>query len=864
MNKCQYFTIFSLLLFMMPIKSVMAEEFKLSNNIIPTSQIIKLMLDPESGKYSGETTITINITKPSTEIKLYSKNLLINSALIKSKKNKETLTLVNTNKYDITSFSAKNTLLTGKHQLLLSFEGKYTNTGDGLFKVIENNENYLFTQFQSMLTRTVFPSFDQPNFKIPFQFHIRVPTGYLAISNTPQMKLSSHDGWDTYIFEPTAPIYTDILSFAVGKFDSINIPNMPIPSKIYVVKGKLADTTYVKKHIGNIFEKVETFFSTQYPYKKLDIIAVPNFSSGAMENAGLIYFKEDFLLLGEVPTISQQKYSLKLIAHEISHMWFGNLVTMQWWNDLWLNESFAEWLARKIVTTNYPELSAELDLPQIRSLFDDNVDTQLPIRRNVKSKTDADSMGGIVYDKGNAVLNMVELYVGEDIFRQAVIAYISEYKNGNATLQNFVKHIELASHKNLTNFFSSFLEQPGFPLLSLKVNDDKLLISQQPFSANNNDKVKMLWHIPVILKFLTDEGIITKSIFLNQQTTAISLPKNVNAIFPDAKAVGYYRYVIPNKDENFIKNNIFMLNNKEKLAWIDNNTHLINIAKRAYVDVLSIKIALLSDSSLNKKIATDIIRDIDFSYTDFIPVELQEKYSLYIAKQLQKRLKAVEWHSNSNSNSKNTIADESLNAALLNLAGSRLRNKKAINFAKENYQAVLFEKSSLDSSMSKAVLEVVAANSTEVEYLLFEKAYLKTKNSNLKSNILTAMGYFSSPDIVNRYYDFLLSGKVPIDDISYRFQYPSFNPNLRLHVLNYIDNNKGKILQRINQKQWFPYNFYTSCEENIRTRVNQVFSSWVVEIPGLKEKLNIVDKTIKQCINSRAQNIVQLQKQLLK
>jgi hypothetical protein len=205
-----------------------------------------------------------------------------------------------------------------------------------------------------------------------------------------------------------------------------------------------------------------------------------------------------------------------------------------------------------------------------------------------------------------------------------------------------------------------------------------------------------------------------------------------------------------------------------------------------------------------------------------------------------------------------------MKASLLSLAGGRLGNRSAINFAENNYMDILSEQSSLDPSISSAVLDVIAANKSEAEYLLFEKAYLKTTNSNLKANILTAMGYFSSPKIVNRYYDFLLSGQVPTDEISYRFQYPAFNPALRHHVIDYIEANKDKILKHINQQQWFPYNFYTSCKENIRVRVNQVFSTWIKDIPGLKEKLNTVDETIKQCISSRAKNVFQLSKLLSK
>ena len=860
MNSFRCFNVFSLFFCsVLPMLGI-AEEFKLSNDIIPSSQVIELNLDPNLGNYSGTTTIDINIVKPTSIVKIYSKNLSITTVVIANGNNNKKLAVIGTNKYNITSLLAKNIIPKGKYQISLSFKGAYTKTGSGLFKVTEGNETYLFTQFQAMLARSVFPSFDQPNFKIPFQFKISVPKGYAALSNTPQMQQSKHGDWNTFVFEPTAPIYSDVLAFAVGNFDSIEIPNMPVPSRLYVVKGKQAQAKYAIKHIGNIFKEVETFFSMKYPYKKLDMVAVPNYANAAMENVGLIYFKEDFILLNETPSIHQQKNILKLIAHEISHMWFGNLVTMQWWNDLWLNESFSEWLARKIVIATFPELSANLDLPQIRSLADDNVNTQLPIRRMVKSKADADSMGAIVYDKGNAILNMVEHYVGEENFRQAVITYLLEYKNINATLQNFVKHIEEVSEKDLSGFFSSFLEQPGFPLISLKVDDERLLISQQPFGASDQDKKKMLWQVPLMFKFLTDKAAITKSVFLNKHTMEIPLPKGVKAVFPDAKAVGYYRYLLSDKDESFIKNNISRLDDDEKLSWLDNNIQLTKISKRAYADVLSVKLALLSDLSLNNKVASDIIRDIDFSYTDFIPETIQEEYSRYLATHLNERLKSVEWHDISD----DTIAESSLKANLLSLAGGRLRNRSAIEFAEKNYMNILSEQTSLDASIASAVLKVIAANNSKKEYLLFKKAYLSTTNSHLKSNILTAMGYFPSQDIVNRYYDFLLSGQVPTDEIGYRFQYPAFNPALRRHVIDYIDANKDKILKHINQQQWFPYNFYTSCEENIRVRVNQVFSTWAKDVPGLREKLNTVNETIKQCINSRAKNILQLKKLLSK
>ncbi|MCJ8268096.1 MAG: ERAP1-like C-terminal domain-containing protein, partial [Psychrosphaera sp.] len=356
------------------------------------------------------------------------------------------------------------------------------------------------------------------------------------------------------------------------------------------------------------------------------------------------------------------------------------------------------------------------------------------------------------------------------------------------------------------------------------------------------------------LKIITDKGVSTQSVLLKNQQMTVSLPAGAKAVFPDAGAFGYYRYDVAQKEAAIINQQIHLLADNEKLAWLENNQHLTKINKRVYADVLSLKLAMLADLSLHHKIANDIVKDLAFAFTDFIPADLAEDYGRFLKGKLANRLKSISW----DVEDKSTAYSQTLQANLLILTGAKLGDNKAIKFAKSQYRKVLAGNSMLAPTMKAAVLEVVATHGAANEFTEYEKAYLGSNNANLKSDIVTKMGYFSSPLLVTRYYLFLLSGAVPSGGIAYRFQYPSFNPLLRSHVLDFIENNKAKILAKISQQQWFPYTFYTTCEADNGARVKVIFAKWTDVVPGLHEKLNAIDGMIQQCILTRAANLPQL------
>jgi alanyl aminopeptidase len=690
--------------------SVQADDFKLTDEVVPTYQAIKLTVDPNSDGFSGSTTINIDVKQPTRAITLYAKGLLITAVSLQQGSVSQSLLPGKPNGYDMVALNAQKLIPVGKYLLLMDFFGQYSSSGTGLYKVRENNHNSLFSQFQPMQARSVFPSFDQPNFKIPFQFTVKAPKQY----------------------------------------EVLEVPGLPMPAKLYVSKGKKAQGQYFIDHTATIFNEVAGFFGQKYPYQKLDFIAVPQYGGAGMENVGLIFYKEAMVLFAGEPSAKEQKKANVLIAHEIAHMWFGNSVTMRWWNDLWLNESFAQWLANKVVIKSFPGLSAELDLPQLDSLGDDQTDTAQPLRRAVTIAADVDAIGQMVYSKGTAILNMVEQYVGEAQFARAVVAYINQYSHGNATAEDFVRHIKQSSTdkgKQLDGILASFLNQPGFPLISLKQQNDQLVIRQQPFGAIAKDKQQLLWQVPLNLKVFTDNAVSSQRILLEKRQQTIKLPANTVAVFPDAGAIGYYRYDLPLAFEKVIQQRLTALLDHEKLAWLENNQHLSKVNKRAFVEVFLVQLTLLADASLNPKIASDILRTLNFSYAEFVPAQYWSAYSQLIKTTLAVQLATIGWAE--------SHREPRFKAQLLALAGSKLADKRAIAFAKQHYLAVLQDNSQFGSELSKAILEVVASTSGATEFSRFKQAYLELQNQQLKGQILTAMGHFEAQALITRYYDFL-------------------------------------------------------------------------------------------------------------
>ncbi|MBQ4862480.1 M1 family metallopeptidase [Pseudoalteromonas sp. MMG013] len=850
------FTLFYIAALLIKLEHVEAAEYKLGHYVTPEQQKIVLHLNPNIDEYRGTTEISVHVKEAVSAIKLYSKKLNIRRATLTLDAEKPIgLAASKANKYDIIELTAQQKIERGRYLLSVQFSGNYNRDMTGLYQFYDQG-HYLATQFQAMQARTVFPSFDEPEFKISFQITIIAPSDFDVISSTPIEFIDEKNGYITHHFKETRPINTDVIAFSVGKFKSLTIKGLPVSSVIYTTQGADNHYEHVARVIPKLFNYIQSYFSIQFPYQKLDFLVLPAYEGAGMENVGLVTLNKTWITSPNEVSKSKRYALYKLLAHEIIHMWFGNLVTMRWWDDLWLNESFSEWLARKMVTTHYAEFENNLDLPQLESFWDDTP-TSRPIKRTMRTVDDYHSIGQVVYTKGSSVIAMVEQYVGERAFRLAVISYIKQFYGGNVSYSEFIAHIEAHAKRPVADIFDSFLKQPSYPFVSVTRKNNQLIITQRPFTESGSEPVRELsstnkapyWHIPLQLKFFTHHGVIIQPVLLNETELTVPLPKGTFAVFPDAYGLGYYRYTSYFDDTVSDAGNetwINLLSDIEKQSLMANNQALVRGGYRSYADALTLQLQMITNKSVNQELVVEGLRALNNDFYDVVPPRLYEPNASYIIEKLSPILNARRWYRDNSDAS----ANSELKSISLIFLGAKLRDNDAINFAKTHYQAILTRQSQLDIELQNAVLNVIASTSGKKELNQFMATYKTSKNEALKKRLIRYMGYFSFEGAVQMYYAFLFSKDVRKEAFKgYYLQYPIYNPKNRTSAINYLEKNINKLFEKSSpeEQQWQPYSFATVCSIELKDRINKLFSSYIDKIDGLKSKLANVNHMITQC-----------------
>jgi len=361
----------------------------------------------------------------------------------------------------------------GPVTLLLGFRGTlFTHEDSGIFRQQSGGDWYAFTQFEETDARRAFPCVDEPSAKIPWTLSLRIPSGLKAVANTPQESATASEAGTTVVrFRTTRPLPSYLVAFGVGPFDFLDgrpAGKRKVPVRIVAPRGRAREGAYAARVTPEILEVLEDYFGIAYPYEKLDVMTIPfTVQFGAMENAGLVTFREASVLARpEEDGVRRRRRFAMVAAHEFAHQWFGDLVTLAWWNDTWLNEAFATWMEAKAIERWAPSwgMSAERVDGRNRAATADALVTARRIRQPIESYNDIkNAFDAITYQKGAAVIRMFELYVGEAAFQRGIHQYLDSHADGNATATDFLRSISDAAGKDVTPAFSTFLDQPGVP-----------------------------------------------------------------------------------------------------------------------------------------------------------------------------------------------------------------------------------------------------------------------------------------------------------------------------------------------------------------------------------------------------------------
>jgi aminopeptidase N len=575
---------------------------KLPKSVIPRHYAIRIEPDLEKFTTRGEVVVEIEVRKPVKEIVLNALNLEITKAALVGRKEISLKPGLNKEQQTLT-LELPSELAPGKYQLKMEFAGQIGERAEGLFYVKYATDSgrkmMLGTQMEPTDARRMFPCWDEPVFRATYEMTVVVPEKHLAISNMPverERKLAN--GLKEVKFRRTPPMASYLVVLVSGELEAVEGKAEGVNIRIITTEGKKEQGRYALESVQQILAYYNQYFGIKYPLPKLDLIAVPGGFQGAMENWGGITYNEQHLLFDPKASSAETKERVfSIIAHEMAHQWFGNLVTMAWWDNLWLNEGFASWMAAKATDHFHPDwqlpLMASLDKSGVMS--SDARSATHPIQQTVKNESEAnDAFDQITYRKGQAFLRMLENYLGEGTFQRGIQSYMSRHKYSNTTTADLWESLGKVSDKPVKAIAAGWTEQPGLPVIKVKTEcvGGKLVVGleQERFTVRDPGAKQLEWKVPVWVIGVGSTGVpvaqfTQKAIctLVQEKVSQVQLSDCDQVLKINAGSAGYYRVLYQREMFQKLARNINQLAEIDRLNLLEDSWAMVE-ADRSSVD----------------------------------------------------------------------------------------------------------------------------------------------------------------------------------------------------------------------------------------------------------------------------------------
>ena len=565
---------------------------QLPEGVTPTAYRLDLKTDPREMGFSGTVEIDVDLNAPHSRIWLHSvdQDILLAQAVLADGTVIPATFTGDQAPGGVSRLDFESPLPAGKVTLELDYTAPYNMGLAGLYKAVQSNTDYLATQMEPIDARRMLPSFDEPRFKTPWTVTVTAPTGMAVVANGAETETEElGDGWTRHAFATTRPIQSYLLALAVGPYEMVTgnpIPatelrSEPVPLRAFAAIGKSGKLSDAVDITDEMVLWQESYFDYPYPYGKLDLIAVPEFAYGAMENAGAIIYREGALLIDDQTSLSHRRGIFTTHAHELGHQWFGNLVTPKWWNDIWLNEAFATWISLKTMNVIDPEGGWELApiMTGLTAMGTDSLVTARQIRNPINANGDIlDAFDAITYRKGGSVLNMFETYLGQDAFREGIRLHMRRFADGVADADDFMQSLaEGSGQPGVVDAFTSYINQPGIPALDVQVTCEApdaglITVTQKRYAplGSQIDTGAQTWNIPFAARVSSPSGDGIVRQMLVGQTTEIPLDGAcADWVMPNAGGTGYWRFDTNPENLAALTENLTTLSGGEQIMFAD-------------------------------------------------------------------------------------------------------------------------------------------------------------------------------------------------------------------------------------------------------------------------------------------------------
>jgi cytosol alanyl aminopeptidase len=729
---------------------------RLPGTVRPLAYRIELGIDPNLETFTGQVEIDVELREPAVSIWLNANDLVVSKAEVVA--GGRTMTARATPAPpDFLALLLDAPAPSGKAVLRLAYQGRISSQeSDGIFRQKERDDWYVFTQFEEISARRAFPSFDEPSYKVPFQITLRVRPDHVAVSNAPVASMTEAEGEKVVAFAPTRPLPTYLVAFAVGPFDLVDggrAGKADTPLRVIGTRGRSREARYAVAVTPRIVAFLEDYFGLPYPYEKLDQIGVPRFG-GAMENAGLVTYGQTILLIPpDEESIARRRRFAVTAVHEVAHHWFGDLVTLAWWDDIWLNEAFASWIEDKAVMSLEPTWDAAVSIVQTRSsaIYADALATARQIRQPIVTKDDiSEAFDGITYDKGSAVLTMFEHWIGPEKFQKGIRRYLAAHAHGTATTRDFLDAISAEAGVDVAPPFSTFLDQPGAPLLTVRLACDagspRLVLEQQRYlPVGSKGGTAQTWRLPMCARWGAgaaegrDCALITEA----RGELPLSAPSCPDWVLPNAGMLGYYRTRLKDDLLERLLKRWKTLTVPEQVGVVGDVTALASSAHLPLARALDLVPNLTREKSRHLQGAAAGI--VSLLSDEVTPPELRPNRARFIKKMFGARARALGWQPKKGE----TDEDRLLRPTLMRLVAGRAEDPRWVAEARKLADRWLVDEKAIDPDLAGLVLEVAATHGDRAFFDRLHEAARKEKHDRKRrGRLLAAMASFRDPAIV--------------------------------------------------------------------------------------------------------------------
>ncbi|MFL6280058.1 MAG: M1 family metallopeptidase [Vicinamibacterales bacterium] len=818
---------------------------------MPSHYDIAVTPNLAAATFAGTERIVVALNKPSSTIVLNAAEIEFDKVTIKSGAVTQQARVSLDPSKEQATFTVDRPLPAGTAEITVEYRGILNDQLRGLYLSKANNRRYAVTQLEATDARRMFPSFDEPAYKATFSLTATIDTGDHAISNgavisdTPGRAAGKH----TVKFDTTPKMSTYLVALAVGDFECQSGSADGIPIRICSTPDKKGQTGFALEAAEVILRYYNKYYAVKYPFKKLDVVAVPDFAAGAMENTAAIFYRETLLLADPKSASGHVRTQIGVVlAHEMAHQWFGDLVTMRWWDDIWLNEGFANWMETKPLKAWKPEWHMELSEVQSNqsAMTLDSLRTTRPIRAEAWTPAEINELfDRIAYEKGAAVLRMIEAWVGEEPFRQGVNAYIDRFKYGNARAEDFWGTLTKVTGKPVDKVMSGFVDRPGVPLVDASVacagNGGSVSISQDSQSPTSSASTlhTATWTIPVCVKTPTQAAACTE---VSGAAAAVRVDSCPAWVMANAGARGYYRVVYSPELIRSLAHAVDVLAPTERIAVLSDEWALVRAGRHDIGTFMDLAAGFRNERApavLDTLLGT--LTSIDQGLTTDAS---RASYRAWVSSLLKPAMSGMGWTSHAGE----TEEQKEDRAALVAALGETARDPETIQTARRLIQMHLDSNAPIDPTLLNAI---VGAAAVGADASLYDRYLARSKQASDPEEhyrYLYALADFSDPALVRRTMDYIVGPEVRSQDAAVFLSRLLDNPDVRHLAWQLLQARWDDLQKKTGQVFGSPFligSLGQFCDTKTRSEIERFFATH--KVPEAERTLQQALERISTC-----------------